>query len=221
MKKGRKLNFILIGRSGSGKGTQAKLLIKHFGNLYSLATGDLLRDLAKHKTDTGTRIKKVLEKGGLPFDDLATTLWMHNLAYNLKEDQGLICDGFPRRAREAENLDRFLEFLERKKDTYVLLIDISEKEAFNRLTKRRTCKKCGKLVPWVGEFKNWKKCECGGELYYRHDDNPEAIKGRMEYFEKSVVPAIDYYKKQKRLIKINGEQSIEDVFKDILKAVGK
>lgn len=220
--KGRKLNFILIGRSGSGKGTQAKLLNKHFGgNLFHVVTGDLFRHLAKQKTDTSKRIAEILIEGGLPFDDLATTLWMYQIAHNLKEDQGLICDGFPRRVKEAENLDRFLEFLKRKQDVRVLLIDVSEKEAFDRLTKRRACKKCGRLIPWVGEFKKLKVCECGGKLYYRTDDKPKAIKGRMEYFKKSVVPTIDYYKKQKRLIRIDGEQSIEDVFKDILKAIEK
>lgn len=220
MKRGRKLNFILLGRSGSGKGTQVKLLNEHFGgNLLNVITGDLFRKLAKKDTDTSKRVAKILKRGGLPFDDLATALWMYYIAHNLKGDQGLICDGSPRRVKEANNLDGFLEFLERKQDTYVLLIDISEKEAFNRLTKRRTCKKCRRLIPYVGEFKEWKVCKCGGKLYYRIDDKPDAIKGRMEYYEKSVVPTIEYYRKQKRLIEINGEQSIEDVFKDILKAM--
>ena len=220
MKKGRQLNFILIGRSGSGKGTQAELLMEHSGNLLHVVTGDLFRELAKKDTDVSRKVKKILDEGGLPFDDLATTLWMYYLAHNLKEDQGLICDGFPRRVREAENLDRFLEFLERKQDTYVLSIDISRKEAFDRLTKRRICKKCSQLIPWVGKFKELKACDKrGGELIYRHDDKPEAINRRLDYYEESVVPTINYYKKQKRLIRINGEQSIEDVFRDILKAV--
>ncbi len=194
MKKGRKINIILIGRSGSGKGTQAKLLKKHFGNMLHVVTGDLFRELAKKKTDTSKRVAEILKKGGLPHDDLATTLWMYNLAHNLKREEGLICDGFPRRTREAKNLDEFLEFLKRKQDTYVFLIDISEKEAFVRLTKRRI-------------YAN------------RTDDKPDAIKGRMEYFKESVVPTIKYYEKQKRLIKINGEQSIEKVFEDILKTI--
>ena len=99
-------NFTLIGRSGCGKGTQAKLLIEHFGDFLYISTGDLFRNLSKVNTDTSIKIKKILKQGGLPFDDLATALWMHEIAYNLKQEQGLILDGAPRRVNEAKNLDR-------------------------------------------------------------------------------------------------------------------
>lgn len=214
------LNFCLIGRSGCGKGTQAKLLMEHFGNLYYVSSGDLFRDLIKTDSDTSTRVKKIYDAGGLPFDDLAATLWMRNLAYNLKENQGFILDGAPRRVNEAQTLDRYLDFLERKENTYILLIDISREEAFNRLTKRRICQKCQKLIPWVGEFKDLKVCDkCGGQLIYRSDDRPEAINSRLDYYEERVAPTVEYFETQNRLIRINGEQSIEDVFKEILKKI--
>ena len=214
------LNFTLIGRSGSGKGTQAKLLMKHFGNLFYLATGDLFRDLSKANSDTSIRIKKILKEGGLPFDDLASALWMHELAYNLKEDQGFILDGAPRRVNEAQTLDRFLDFLERKETTFNLLIDISRQEAHDRLSKRRICKKCGRLIPWVGEFKELKTCDkCNGELTTRADDTFEAINSRLDFYDNRVIKVVEFYETQNRLIKINGEQSIENVFKDILKKI--
>lgn len=214
------LNFVLIGRSGCGKGTQAKLLMEKFGNLYYISTGNLFRDLASQETDVGQRIKKIIEAGGLPYDDLATTLWMREIAYKVKEDQGIMADGFPRRLNEAENLYQFLKFLEREETTFYILIDISREEAFNRLTKRRICKKCGRLIPWVGEFKKLEACDqCGGELETRPDDTNEAINNRLDYFEERVMPAIKFFEEKGKLIKINGEQSIEDVFKDILKAI--
>jgi adenylate kinase len=214
------LNFVLIGRSGSGKGTQAKILMEHFGNLISISTGDLFRDLSKQDTDAAKKVKRIITSGGLPYDDLATTLWMHEIAYNLKEEQGLIADGFPRRLKEAQAFDEFLKFLERKENTFYLLIDISRQEAFDRLTKRRICQKCEELIPWVGEFKKLKDChKCGGNLIERPDDKPEAIKSRLDYYDKRVSQVIDYYEKQGVLIKINGDQSIEDVSKDILKAI--
>ncbi len=210
-------NFTLIGRSGCGKGTQAKLLIEHFGDFLYISTGDLFRNLSKANTDTSIKIKKILEEGGLPFDDLATALWMHEIAYNLKQDQGLILDGAPRRVNEAKNLDRFLEFLERKNNTFNLLIDISREEAFGRLSKRRICQKCGRLIPWVGEFKKIKVCDkCGGELITRPDDTAEAIKNRLDFYDERVIKVVEYYEDQNRLIKINGEQSIEQVFNEIL-----
>ena len=99
----------------------------------------------------------------------------------------------------------------------IILINISGKESFNRLTKRRQCQKCGQLIPWVGEFK---KCDkCSGELITRPDDKMEVIEKRLEEYKKETIPSINYYKKRGRLIKINGEQSIENVFKDILKAI--
>jgi adenylate kinase len=198
--------------------------MEHFGkeNFFYVATGDLFRNLAQYDTDVGKRIKKVLAEGGLPFDDLATTLWMHEIAFNMKENQGLMADGFPRRLDEGKALDEFLEFLERKENTFYLLIDISRQEAFDRLTKRRICKNCGELIPWVGEFKKLEKChKCGGELINRPDDRQEAIENRMNYYEEKVVPAIKYYEEKGILIKINGDQPIENVFKDILKAIKK
>lgn len=185
-------NVVLIGRSGSGKGTQAELLEKKFSYFYPLTTGDLFRDLAKRDTDTGKRIKKILNEGGLPMEDLATTMWMHNLAYNLKEGQGLLADGFPRRLPEAKSLDAFLEFLGRMNASHFILIDISSKEAFRRLMARG-----------------------------RADDTNEAITGRMNYYEEKVVEVAEYYKERGRLRVINGEQGIEDVHKDIMQAIKK
>lgn len=213
-------NFVFIGRSGSGKGTQAKLLMKKFGNLRYISTGALFRDLAKAGTATSEKIGKILKEGGLPFDDLATMLWMHEISFKVKENEGFIMDGAPRRLVEAQNLDRFLDFLDRKESAFHILIDISRNEAFDRLTKRRICKDCERLIPWVGEFKELEVCDkCGGELIMRADDKPEAIKSRLDYYDDIVSKAVDYYEGQGRLIKINGEQSIEDVHKDIMRAL--
>lgn len=188
MKNKKPLNFILIGRSGSGKGTQAELLAKKFENSLHISTGELMRELAKRDTEIGLMIKDILEKGGLPFDDMATTLWMHEIAFNVKKDQGIICDGFPRRVNEAQNLDKFFEWLGRNENTKVFEIYISPEEAFIRLKKRAR----------------------------DIDDNDEAINGRLAYFEERVVPVINFYKERGQLIHINGEQTVENVFREIL-----
>jgi len=216
------LSFALIGRSGCGKGTQADLLMKHFGNLFYISTGDLLRGLAKLDTSVGKEVNKILEAGKLIPDFLIMGLWMRELCNNLHDNQGVLFDGALRRASECQTADNFFELLGRENTFFPILLDISRQEAFDRLTKRRICKKCGKLIPWVGDFKKLEKCDkCGGELYSREDDNMEAINNRLDYFEEEVVKVIDYYKNDNRLITINGDQPIEKVFQDILEAVEK
>jgi len=190
MKGSKNLNFILIGPPGSGKGTQAKLLLKKFPNYYYISSGQLFRKLSGERTDVGERVKTVVESGGLPFDDLATTLWMHEIAFNVKKNQGIVADGFPRRLQEAKDLDVFLDFLERKNNTLFLMLDISEKEALKRLPKRG-----------------------------RVDDDISDIRKRFRIYRQRTIPAMSYLKRHCKLITINGEQSIEKVFKDILKAI--
>jgi len=184
------INFILIGPPGCGKGTQAKLLLKKFKKYYYISTGKLFRKLSEEKTDVGERIKSIVESGGLPFDDLATALWMYDIAFNVKKNQGIVADGFPRRLQEAKDLDAFLKFLERKNTTLVFFINISEKEALKRLPKRG-----------------------------RVDDKIKDIKKRFRIYRKRTIPAINYLKKNTKFFVINGEQPIEKVFKDILKYI--
>lgn len=216
------LSFALIGRSGCGKGTQADLLMKHFGNIFYVSTGGMLRDLAKMDSSVGKAAKKVLDKGELIPDFMIIGLWMRELCLNLKDEQGFLFDGALRRLSEVKALDGFLKFLGREKTFFPILLDIPRQEAFDRLTKRRICKKCGKIIPWVGDFKKMEKCpDCGGELFHRQDDNMDAIKNRLDYFDKEVVEVLDYYKNRGQLITINGDQPIDKVFADILKAVKK
>jgi len=136
------------------------------------------------------------------------------------KNEGFVLDGWTRIIYEAVLADEALTWYEWKKNVKVLFLKISRKESYNRLTKRRQCKKCGRLIPWLGEFKKIKECDkCGGELITRPDDKIESIKMRLEEFKNQTIPALNYYKKQRRLIEINGEQSIEDVFKEILRKI--
>ena len=217
---GKPLNFVLIGRSGCGKGTQAKLLADYFKNMRIISTGGLFRKLAKKNTAVGKKIKKILVSGGLPSDDIAVTLWMYEMCERLQDGEGLIADGFPRHLKEAVSLVRFLDFLGRIENTRCVLLDISKKEAFDRLSKRRICKNCGKLIPWIGKFRELEHCDsCGGELLARPDDEPKAIMSRLSYYQRRVVPVVHYFEKKKMLIKVNGDQPINKVFQDILNAI--
>ena len=179
------MTIIPLGRSGSGKGTQAKLLVKEFG-LKHISSGDLFRRLAEKDTFVGRKTKETLKKGGLFADWFAFWLWVNELI-NLDPSCGVILDGASRRLEEAKSLDKVFSQLERP-NLKVILIDVSRQEAMKRLLGRA-----------------------------RKDDNCQVIKKRLDWFDKDVMPSVRYYEKTGRLIRINGEQSIEGVFKEILK----
>ena len=200
MKDSKNLNFIIIGPPGSGKGTQAKLLLKKFKGLYYVYPGEIFRTLFKANTDAGNRIKKIGESGGLQPEDLATTLWMYKISFNVRDGQGFLLDGSPRKIKEAESLYNFLKFLDRIKNTTLFMLHISEKESYKRLVKRVDA--------------------TTGKAIKRVDDDRKKINLRWNLYKKETIPAIDYMKKKGcKVVKINGEQSIEKVFKDILKAI--
>jgi len=211
---------ILLGRSGCGKGTQAQSLQKEFAFNY-LGSGKVLRKHAQDKDFTGRRLKKVLDDGTLVPVFLISRIWSQEIE-ELKENgsfKGLLIDGSPRRLLEARLMSDIFKWYGWK-NIKVILIDISEKEAFDRLSKRRVCEKCGRVIPWLNKFKELKRCnKCGGELKTRSDDNHEAIQSRMNYYKKEVVPVIKYYKKKRCLITIDGERPIEEVYQDIAKQI--
>lgn len=185
------LNLILIGRSGSGKGTQAELLVKYLGNLYYISSGQLFRDLSKQKTDLGRLTKVLVEKGGLPPDELAIALWLHDIAYHVTPHQGIIFDGAPRKLDETKHLESILKFMGRFDDTKVLLIEISRDEAIKRL-----------------------------KLRARNDDSDEAIGNRLDFYDEHVTKVVGYFGELGKLIRINGEQSVEKIHEDIKKVLG-
>lgn len=223
MKPSRKnpLTLIILGKAGSGKGTQTKLIVNKFG-LENFGSGDALRKRRKIKDFTGKKLIEVMERGELVPSFVISKLWIDKLERFKKKAnfKGLVSDGSPRKIVEAELFDEAVKWYGWDKNAKTILIDISRRESFKRLTKRRICVECKRLVPWVGEFKKLKKCDkCGGRLITRTDDKPAAIKKRLEEYKDEVTLVLNHYKKQGRLIRINGEQSIKDVFKDILKAL--
>ena len=215
------LIIILLGKSGCGKGTQAEFLKNKFSLNY-IGSGDLLRSRRNKKDFTGKKMTEVLAKGDLAPTAVIFKLWLDKVETlkNKKNLKGFVMDGNPRKILEARLIDEVLEWYEWDKNVKVVLVDISNREAVWRLTKRRICKECKEIVPFVGDFRKVKKCpRCNGRLVQRGDDTVASVNNRLKWFKKEVQPIINYYRKEGRLVKVNGEQSIEDVHKDILKSI--
>ncbi len=213
MKDKKPLNIILLGISGSGKGTQAAKLVKKF-NLKYIGTGELLRSFVKKESFAAQKLKSELKKGNLVPTWFAFYLWLDELM-KVPAHQGVIFDGSPRKMQEAKFLDEVLSWYERD-NVKVLFIKVSEQEVLNRISKRRVCSECGEI--FIIDDDSKKECEkCGGELVMRiEDQDKEAVFKRMQWFKEEVMPVIEHYKKKGNLIIINGEQPIEDVFQEIL-----
>lgn len=218
------LVIILLGKSGSGKGTQVNLL-KDKLNLDFVGTGALLRERKKILDFSGKKIAEVIDAGGIVPAPVVFKLWMDLFEKFSNKDSfnGMVLDGSPRKLREAWLLDDALAWFGWDKNVKILLLDISDEEAIARITKRKICLKCGDIVIFSKDSTDTdvSVCnKCGGELAKRPEDTVEGTKKRLEWFKEEVGETIKRYEDQGRLLKINGEQSIEGVFEDILKAIG-
>ena len=129
--------------------------------------------------------------------------------------QGFILDGFPRNTAQAVTLDSELSTMGREIDC-ALLVDVAPEVIIDRLSSRRTCRACG----YTGTAADVTCPKCGGEMYQRDDDKPETIKNRLDVYEKSTSPLVDYYRGQGLLKSVNGDQARETVYGDVKEALG-
>jgi adenylate kinase len=218
MKSKQALNIFLLGPSGSGKGTQARLLTKEF-KLFHINTGGDLREIAKEVTPLGKKVKSIIEGGYLAPSWFVIYSWFKKVA-DLSLGHGVIFEGAPRKVKEAKQMDEIFSFLGRDNRVFIYL-KVNLKEAQKRILNRRLCSKCHTEVSLILTPSITHCPKCGGQLEKRADDTPGAVVKRFAFFKRNVMPVINYYKKQNRLIVINGDQSIEKVYQDILKGLKK
>lgn len=207
-------NIIFLGRSGSGKGTQAELLMKRF-KLENIDTGDILRKLTKRTDKFGKTVLKTISLGKLVPIWLVIYCWLDQLL-KIPSKKGIIMEGSPRQLEEAKILEEVFSWLGRENFKLIYLLT-SEKEVTERLLARRICSKCNREFS-LNFTPRLKKCShCEGKLIRRKDDYPKAIKNRMLFFQKKILPVINYFQKKKIVIEVNGEGSVEEIHKRILK----
>ncbi len=199
------MDFIFFGMQGSGKGTLGKALAKRY-NLEIFETGAELRKLSQEDSELSRKVKSIIEAGHLVPNEVVMEI-VENFMNNLKPDTQIIFDGIPRKVEQAESLNALLE--KHNRNYKALLLDIKKETALSRLSTRRLCSQCKTIFP--ADYSAESCNQCGGELITRSDDNPEAIKIRLEAFENETVPTIKTY--SDKLIVINGEPAIEEVEK--------
>ncbi len=211
--------LILLGPPGAGKGTQATLVSQGAGVAH-VATGDLFRENIRNQTELGMQAKAYVDKGALVPDELTVRMLLDRLD-RPDTQKGVLLDGFPRTVDQARALDEALKERGQAVDQ-VLYINVGEEEVVRRLAGRWTCRQCGAVYHQVfSPPKQPGRCDqCGGELYQRDDDKPETVRNRLTVFNQQTAPLIDYYKKQGKLLEVNGEQEADAVGRDLLKAAG-
>lgn len=213
-----KMDLILLGGPGSGKGTQAELLQEKLG-LTHVSSGELFRENINTKTELGILAKSFIDQGKLVPDDITIDMIRERLK---KPDvqKGVLFDGFPRTIPQAEALDELITSLKRKID-FVINLAVPEDEIVRRLSGRLICREC--QVPFHKEFNPFRICpyeKCFGEyLYQREDDQPETVRARLEVFHNQTAPLIAYYHNRDKLITVDGEGSVEEVFEAISKVL--
>lgn len=207
------MKIVLLGGPGAGKGTQAQRLVAEYGVAH-ISTGDLLRAAIKNGTELGTQAKSYMDKGQLVPDELVVNLVKERLADD-DAQKGFILDGFPRNTVQAVVLDSELKDMGLALDAAVL-VDVDPDVIVKRLSSRRTCKNCGYTAPAGVDV-----CpRCGGEMYQRDDDKPETIQHRLDVYQTQTAPLIEYYKGHGLLKTVNGEQAVDDVYKDMREQLG-
>jgi adenylate kinase len=186
-----KLNAIIFGAPGSGKGTYASRLQAKLG-VDVIAMGDIFREIMKEDTELGRKVKGYVEKGLLVPDDIVIEVLKQRLN-KIPRGKGFILDGYPRTLEQAKVLEKIAKI------DVILLQMVPDWIIIERLSTRRICKNCGAvynirfLKPKVDDV-----CDkCGGPLYQRSDDNPEVIKKRIQVYQEQTSPLLQHYKEKR------------------------
>jgi len=213
--------LILLGPPGAGKGTQARMLEEAFG-LVQLSTGDLLRAAVAAGTEAGKQAKAVMESGGLVSDDIVLAILRDRMA-EPDTAKGVILDGFPRTAGQAEALDGVLA-AQGQKVTAVISMDVDDQAMIARVAGRYTCGGCGE--GYHDEFKQPAQAgvcdKCGGTAFKRRaDDNAETAGARLAAYHAQTAPLISYYEARGVLERIDAMGSIDTIRDGMASIVAK
>ena len=210
------IRFVLLGKQGAGKGTQAIKLSRHY-HVPHISTGDMFRTEARSGSELGRELKQYMDAGELVPDDAVIKVVEKRLNTGAAKDRGFILDGFPRTNFQAKALEEVLDHLGGL-DAVVNLV-VSTDIVVQRLAGRRVCTNCGANYQ-VETMPESSVCQnCGGEIVQRDDDTPDAIRRRLDLYEEQTAPLIEFYRERGLLIEIDGVGDQQGILDRIIRAL--
>lgn len=205
------MRIVLLGAPGSGKGTMAQKLTTQL-SIPQISTGDIFRQNLKDETPLGLQVKDIMAKGMLVPDEITIEIVKDRLA---KPDcaNGYILDGFPRSTVQAEALDTF------ENVDCAVNLEVDSEAIVKRLSGRRFCPDCNGTFH-VSKLDNETVCPvCNGTLIIREDDKEATVRNRLDVYQKTTLPLVDFYAQQGKLITVDGNGTVEEVYDRILSAL--
>lgn len=211
------MNVVILGSQCSGKDTQAEKLAEKIG-LERVNMGNFLREAAKQDTALGKEIYHYQNDLGAMVPSRILREVLDIKIKTFSREQGIIFEGVPRTMDQTEYFDKAIVEIGRHIDK-VIYIKISEEEVMKRVSRRWMCQKCHRILIKGKNIQSEKeKCpDCQGEIAQRIDDTEEVIQKRLKVFRDETLPVVEHYRKQGILLEIKGEQSVEEVFGEILR----
>ena len=212
-------NLVLLGPPGAGKGTQGERLVKDY-QIPHISTGDIFRASIKAGTALGREAQKYMDAGELVPDEVVVGIVQERLEEG-DTKAGFLLDGFPRTVSQADALDEFLQVAGRPL-LAVINIAVDPEVLVTRLSGRRICKKCSAVYHIATKKpKIDGVCDhCEGQLMQRDDDREETVRKRLQVYTEQTEPLIRYYQEASLLLSVNGDQDINQVYQDIVNALG-
>jgi adenylate kinase len=210
------VRLVLLGKQGSGKGTQAVRLARHYV-VHHVSTGDMFRAAVRAGTEFGRKAREYMDTGELVPDEVTIGIVKERLEQAGTKRRGFVLDGFPRNVLQAEALAAYLA----PQNIHLAIdLEVPTEVVLKRLAARRVCSSCGTnysvdTPPSV----NWTCDVCDGEVVQRADDTEGAIRRRLEIYEKTTAPLIAWYKEQEKLEVVDGEGAPDDVTARLINAI--
>ena len=211
---GKRLDLVLLGPVGAGKGTQARRISNKYA-VPHIASGDLLRANRTQGTELGLQAATYMDRGALVPDDLVIGMIVERMRHP-EASRGVLLDGFPRTLQQARALDKELA-AEGRELKLALYLEVPFEELVERAAGRWTCRTCQATYNYrVNPPKRPGICDVdGGELYQRDDDRVEVVSERIKVYLEDTVPVVEYYRERGILSQIDGTQGIDEVAADI------